>query len=83
MGVVITGPSHLTGLCRTESVYSYMNSMKCAKIRIVLCAVLTLQFQARCTVMILSSSHVVGLVVPVVVNVLRGTVNLEFVEFEP
>ena len=33
--------------------------------------------------MILSSSHVVGLVVPVVVNVLRGTVNLEFVEFEP
>ena len=79
MGIMITGPSHHNGLCPTESMHSSMNSLKCEKIKVVLCAVLTFQFQARCTVRILNSSHVAGHVSPMVVNALKGTRNLESV----
>ena len=83
MGIIITGLSHHNVLCATESMNSHMNShmnsLKCEKCKVVLCAVLTLQFQARCIERIMNSSHVAGHVAPMVVNALKGTMNLESV----
>lgn len=86
---MIAGLAHHNGLCTTESVHIHVKSLECEKIKIVLYAALTLQFQARCAVRIFNSSQVAGFAAPTVVNALKGTINLEsvlpaqYAEFEP
>jgi len=76
---MVTGLPRQNGLRTTECMHSHMNSLKCEKIKVLLCAFPNIQFQARCTVRILNSSHVAGLVTPMVVNVLKDTIHLESV----
>ena len=76
---MITGLPHHNGLHTTESMHSHMNSLKCEKIKVALCAFPNIQFQARCTVRILNSSHVAGPVTPMVMKALKDTIHLESV----